>query len=300
MTAEHDAVRARLGPVGVWSFVFDALPAEEVRRTAAEIESLGSPALWVPEGGRSREIFAHLSLLLDATRRITVCSGIANVTARHPEAMAGGARTLADAFGERVVLGLGVGHQITTGRRGLDWEDPIGRMAAYLDAMDAAEMGPTPAVAPRRVIAALGPRMLQLAAERALGAHTYFVPVEHTARARAELGAEPVLAVEQTAVAASDASDAREIAREWARSYLELPNYANNWRRLGFGEDDVTGSDRLLDAAFVWGDAGTISSRVREHLDAGADHVCVQMISRREDDACLSQLREIADILLGR
>ena len=184
MTAEHDAVRARLGPVGVWSFVFDALPAEEVRRTAAEIESLGSPALWVPEGGRSREIFAHLSLLLDATRRITVCSGIANVTARHPEAMAGGARTLADAFGERVVLGLGVGHQITTGRRGLDWEDPIGRMAAYLDAMDAAEMGPTPAVAPRRVIAALGPRMLQLAAERALGAHTYFVPVEHTARAR--------------------------------------------------------------------------------------------------------------------
>jgi probable F420-dependent oxidoreductase len=300
VTAEHDAVRARLGPVGVWSFVFDELPAEDLRRTVAQIESLGFPALWVPEGGRSREIFAHLSLLLHATRRITVCSGIANVTARHPEAMAGGARTLADAFGERVLLGLGIGHQVTSGRRGLDWADPIGRMAAYLDAMDAAEMGPAPAVVPRRVIAALGPRMLQLAAERALGAHTYFVPVEHTARARAELGPEPILAVEQTAVAVSDERDAREIAREWARSYLELPNYTNNWRRLGFSEDDVTGSDRLLDAAFVWGDAAMISSRVREHLDAGADHVCVQMISGRDDDACLSQLRELAAILLGR
>jgi probable F420-dependent oxidoreductase len=300
VTSDHDAVRARLGPVGVWSFVFDALPAEKLRRTVAQIESLGFPALWVPEGGRSREIFAHLSLLLHATRRITVCSGIANVTARHPEAMAGGARTLADAFGDRVVLGLGIGHQVTSGRRGLDWADPIGRMATYLDAMDAAEMGPTPAGPPRRVIAALGPRMLRLAAERALGAHTYFVPVEHTARARAELGPEPILAVEQTAIAVSDERDAREIAREWARSYLELPNYANNWRRLGFSEDDVGGSDRLLDAAFVWGDAATISSRVHEHLDAGADHVCVQMISRRDDDACLSQLQELAELLPDR
>jgi probable F420-dependent oxidoreductase len=300
VTSEHDAIRTRLGPVGVWTFAFDSLQAEVVRRTAREVESLGYPALWVPEGGGSREIFAHLSLLLAATERITVCSGIANVTARHAEAMAGGARTLADAFGERVVLGLGIGHQVTTGRRGQDWGDPVGRMATYLDAMDAAQMGPAPEVPARRLLAALGPRMLRLAAERALGAHTYFVPVEHTARARAELGPEPILAVEQTAVATTDPSRARRIARGWAASYLELPNYANNWKRLGYGEDDVAGSDRLLDAGVVWGAAPEIADRVREHLDAGADHVCVQVISTRDEDACVPQLAELAELLLAR
>jgi probable F420-dependent oxidoreductase len=300
VTAAHDAVRTRRGPVGVWTFAFDSLPADAVRRTAGEIESLGYRALWVPEGGGSREIFAHLSLLLAETERITVCSGIANVTARHPEAMAGGARTLADAFGDRVVLGLGIGHQTTTGRRGQDWGDPVGRMASYLDAMDGAEMGPDPAVPVRRLLAALGPRMLRLAGERALGAHTYFVPVEHTARGRAELGPEPILAVEQTAVATSDRSRARRIARGWAASYLELPNYANNWRRLGYDEDDVAGSDRLLEAAIAWGAAPQIAGRVREHLDAGADHVCVQMIAARDEDACVPQLAELAELLLTR
>lgn len=300
MGAEHDAVRTRLGPVGVWTFAFDSLAADVVRRTAREIGSLGYPAVWVPEGGGSREIFAHLSLLLAATERIAVCSGIANVTARHAEAMAGGARTLADAFSDRVVLGLGIGHQVTTGRRGQDWGDPVGRMASYLDAMDAAQMGPDPVVPVRRLLAALGPRMLRLSAERALGAHTYFVPVEHTARARAELGSEPILAVEQTAVATSDPSRARRIARGWAASYLELPNYANNWRRLGYGEEDVAGSEKLLDAGIVWGDASEIAARVREHLDAGADHVCVQVISTRDDDACVPQLAELAELLLPR
>jgi probable F420-dependent oxidoreductase len=300
VTAEHDAVRARLGPVGVWSFAFDALPADAVRSTAREIETLGYPSLWVPEGGGSREVFAHLSLLLSATERITVCSGIANVTARHAEAMAGGARTLADAFGERVVVGLGIGHQVTTERRGQGWDDPVGRMRDYLDAMDGAQVGPPPEVPVRRLLAALGPRMLRLAGERALGAHTYFVPVEHTARARAELGPEPVLAVEQTAVGITDRDRARRIARGWAASYLELPNYASNWRRLGFDEQDVAGSDRLLEAGIVWGDASAIAARVREHLDAGADHVCVQVISARDDDACVPELADLAEILLDR
>jgi probable F420-dependent oxidoreductase len=300
VTAEHDAVRTRLGPVGVWTFAFDALPADQVRRTAGEIEALGFPAVWVPEGGGSREIFAHLSLLLAATERITVCSGIANLTARHAEAMAGGARTLADAFGERVVVGIGIGHQVTTGRRGQDWGDPVARMASYLATMDAAEMGPPPQIPPRRLLAALGPRMLRLSAERALGAHTYFVPVEHTARARAELGPEPILAVEQTAVATADPGEARRIARAWAAGYLELPNYANNWRRLGYSDEDLAGSDRLIDAGFVWGEAPAIAARARAHLDAGADHVCVQVISEREDDACMTQLAGLAELLLSR
>ena len=289
MGTEHEAVRARLGRVGVWTFAFDALRAVDVRDAAAAIESLGYPALWVPEGGSSREIFAHLSLLLAATRDITVCSGIANVTARHPEAMAGGVRTLADAYGERAVVGIGIGHQATAGRRRQEWERPVERMAAYLDDMDAARMGPDPEIPVRRLIAALGPRMLRVAATRGLGAR---------AHDGTRLQAEP-LAVEQTAVVSTDPAEARRIGRPWAADYLELPNYANNWRRLGY-EDDVGdgGSDRLIDAAFAWGDVSTIASRVREHLDAGADHVCVQVISGRDDDVCLPALRELAAALL--
>ena len=300
MGSEHDAVRARLGRVGVWTFAFDALPAAAVREAIADIERMGYPAVWVPEGGTSREVFAHLSLLLSATERITVCSGIANVTARHPEAMAGGARTLADAFGDRLVLGIGVGHQYTAGRRGQDWTDPVGRMSSYLDQMDVAQMGPEPEVPVRRLLAALGPRMLRLAAERALGAHTYLVPVEHTARARETLGPEPVLAVEQTAIVSSDDPPAaRGIARPWVAHYLELPNYANNWRRLGYGDDlGDGGSDRFIDAAFAWGDVSSIAGRVREHLDAGADHVCVQVISGRDDDVAVPALRALAGALL--
>lgn len=300
MGAEHEAVRDRLGHLGVWTFAFDALRAADVRSAAAAIETLGYRALWVPEGGSSREIFAHLSLLLSATRDITVCSGIANVTARHPEAMAGGTRTLADAFGERVVVGIGIGHQATSERRQQEWEDPVGRMTTYLDEVDAARMGPDPEISVRRLIAALGPRMLRAAASRALGAHTYFVPVEHTAKARELLGPEPVLAVEQTAIVSGDAAVARGIARPWAAEYLELPNYANNWRRLGY-EDDLGegGSDRLIDAAFAWGDVSSIAGRVREHVDAGADHVCVQVISGRDEDVCLPALRELAGALLA-
>ena len=292
-------MRARLGRLGAWTFAFDALRAADVRAAVAEIEGLGYPAVWVPEGGSSREIFAHLSLLAAATRDITVCSGIANVSARHPEAMAGGGRTLADALGERVLLGIGIGHRYTTDRRGQEWADPIGRMRSYLDAMDAASMGPSPEVPVRRVLAALGPRMLGVAAERALGAHTYFVPVEHTAGARELLGPEPVLAVEQTAVVSTDPEVARGIARPWAADYLGLPNYANNWRRLGYEDDlDDGGSDRLIDAAIAWGDVSSIAGRVREHLDAGADHVCVQVISGRDDDVCLPALRDLAGALL--
>jgi probable F420-dependent oxidoreductase len=300
VTAEHDALRARLGRVGVWTFTFDALPAREVRRAAAEIEALGFPSLWVPEGGSSREVFAHLSLLLDATDRMAVCSGIANVTARHPHAMANGARTLADAHGDRPVIGIGIAHQYTTASRGLDWADPIGRMRTYLDEMDDAPVtSPAPEVPARRVLAALGPKMLALATESSLGAHTYFVPVEHTRRTRAAIGPQPVLAVEQTAVLHPDVDRGRAIARDWALGYLDLPNYANNMRRLGYSDDQIggRGGDRLVEDAVVWGDAETIAVRARAHLDAGADHVCVQVITGDDARAPLDELRELADVL---
>lgn len=299
MGAEHDAVRRRLGRVGVWTFAFDALTVSQVRAAAAAIESSGYGALWVPEGSGSRDIFAHLSLLLEATERITVASGIANVTARQPEVMAAGFRTLADAAPDRLVAGVGIGHEYSTESRGMEWARPLSRMRVYLDRMDAATAVPAP-VEPLRLLAALGDGMLRLSAERGWGAHTYFVPVSHTARARAVLGPEPVLAVEQGVVLDADRSRARLIAQDWARGYLELANYANNLRRLGFSDDDLSGggSEALIDATFALGGIDVIAERVREHLEAGADHVCIQVVADPDTDTCVPQLRALAAALV--
>ena len=293
---ERQALRERLGRFGAWTFAFDAMAADDVRAAAVEIESLGYSALWIPEGSHSRDVFAHLSLLLSATSTIAVCSGIANITARAPEVTEAGAVTLADAFGERFVLGVGVGHEYSTQARGIAWANPFERMVAYLDRMDAAASSlPPAAVGRRRLLAALGPRMLRLSAERALGAHTYFVPVEHTASARKILGPEPVLAVEMTAVLETRASTARAVARAWAGDYLGLPNYVKDWRRLGYSDDDVAGegSDRLVDAGIAWGGVDAIARRVTAHLGAGADHVCVQFVSTDAADVCLPAYREL-------
>ena len=297
MGADHEAVRARLGRVGAWTFAFDARSASQIRSDAAAIESMGYSAVWVPEGSSSRDVFAHLSLLVHATTRLTVASGIANVTARQPEVMAAGFRTLADAAPGRLVAGIGIGHEYSTESRGIEWRRPLARMRAYLDRMDAATTVPT-REEPLRLLAALGDGMLRLSAERALGAHSYFVPVSHTAHAREVLGPEPVLAVEQGVVMSADPSHAREVARGWARGYLELPNYANNLRRLGFGDDDVAGAgDALIDATFALGGTEVAAARVREHLEAGADHVCVQVIADDDADVCLPQLQELAAAL---
>jgi len=301
MATVHDELRRQLGTVGAWTFAFDAQPVADVRAGASALEELGYSALWVPEGSGSRDILTHLSVLLQATERITVASGIANVTARQPEVLQAGIVTLADGFAERPVFGIGVGHEYSTGTRGIDWDRPLARMRGYLDLMDAASSLPAPAQAPQRLLAALGDRMLGLSSERALGAHTYFVPVTHTEHARSVLGPEPVLAVEVTAIHASDPTRARQLARAWARHYLELPNYAKNLVRMGFSEDEVTGdgSDRLIDATIAWGDADAVAARVREHLDAGADHVCVQYIDADDADLCLPAYAELAEIALA-
>jgi probable F420-dependent oxidoreductase len=301
MASEHDDLRASLGRVGAWTFAFDSRHMEDVGQDAAAIEHLGYPALWVPEGGGSRDVLSHLGWLLAATDRLTVCSGIANITARQPEVLEAGLVSLADAFGDRLVPGIGIGHEYTTETRGFEWSKPLARMRAYLDAMDAsADDWPAPAVPPRRMVAALGDGMLRLSAERALGAHTYFVPVEHTAHARAVLGPEPVLAVEQGVILTSEPERARALAREWTVHYLELPNYANNWRRMGYQDDlDGGGSDRLIDAAIAWGGVDAAVERVRAHLDAGADHVCVQIIGDADDASPVPALRELAPALLG-
>ena len=301
MKEERDALRAALGKVGAWSFTLEAQTATDEREAAAEIERLGFKAIWFPESVTSREIFSHASWLLSSTERVVVASGIANIWARDPVAMANGWRMLSDAYPERFLLGMGVSHQPSVARRGGAYEHPYAKMRDYLDAMDrAASSAPEPVSDPRRVLAALGPKMLELAAERALGAHPYFVPVEHTAFARSRLGPEPVLAVEQTAVLETNPAEARTIARRFATHYLQATNYANNLRRMGWtgGEISGQGSDRVIDAVVAWGDVDRIANRVRAHLDAGADHVCVQVVGEDEDDVCLPQLRELAPALL--
>src|SRR5919198_2296201 len=194
-----------IGKVGVWRGQLDSQPARKAQEAVAELEELGYGAVWIPEG-RGRESFTNSALLLAATRRIVVATGITNLYGRDPVAMVGAQLTLAEAFPERFLLGIGVSHQPTVeGVRGHRYERPVATMRAYLDAMDAAPFGAAPPPSePPRVLAALGPRMLKLSAERSWGAHPYFVPVEHTALARKVLGQGPLLAPEQAVVLERD------------------------------------------------------------------------------------------------
>ena len=299
-TDAQQAVAARLGRVGVWTFTLDPRPWAEASAIAAEIESLGYGAIWIPETV-GRDALVSSTLLLGATGRIAVATGIASIWGRDAVAMACGHKTVAEAFPGRFVLGLGVSHApMVEGLRGQVYERPVATMRAYLEKMDATPyMAAPPIDPPVRVLAALGPRMLDLAGEASAGVHNYFVPPEHTAVAREHLGAGPVLAPEQAVCLAPDADEGRRIARSHMRTYLRLPNYANNLRRLGFTDDDLTGdgSDRLADAIVAWGDEAAIVARVRAHLDAGADHVCVQVLGHDPSAAPIDAWRRLAPAL---
>ena len=289
-----------LGRVGIWSMQLGRMPAVAVREAVAGIEALGFRAIWFPET-LAKEAMAQAALLLAAGTESVVASGIANIWARDPVAMINGARTLAEAYPGRFLLGIGVGHARTAARRGHEYRQPFSTMSAYLEAMaQAPYLGPEPGEPPPVVLAALGPRMLRLAAERARGAHPYFVPVEHTAFARSTLGAGPLLAPEQGVVLAADAAEARAIAREHTRVYLALENYRNNLLRRGWSEADVAedGSDALVDAVIAWGDVASIQARVAAHLAAGADHVSVQVLNGPPDRFPMEELRRLAPALL--
>lgn len=291
---------ARLGRVGVWSFALQRLAAAEEQAVAREYESLGFAATWIPESLGSKEVFAHAAILLSGTERLVIASGIANIYARDPMAMANGARALGEAYPGRFVLGIGVSHAPSVQTRGGTYGKPVEEMGRYLDAMLAAQYAAPESDEPvPLVLAALGPRMLELAAERADGAHPYFVPVEHTVEARRRLGPEPFLGVEQAAVLTTDREAGLRIARAFAKNYLALPNYANNLLRLGWSEEDVAaeGSERLIDAVIAIGDVEVILRRVRDHLDAGADHVCIQFREERSTDPALAAYRELAKSL---
>jgi probable F420-dependent oxidoreductase len=292
---------ARLGTVGAWSWALQRLSAAEAGETARTFEAQGFPVAWIPETLHNKELFSHAALLLGATERLIIASGIANIHARDPMAMANGAKALAEAYAGRFVLGLGVSHAPSVATRGGTYGPPVPTMRAYLDAMDATQYGAPPPEAPVPIVlAALGPRMLELAAERADGAHPYFVPVEHTAMARQRLGPEPCLAVEQTAVLSTDPVAGRETARAFARTYLALPSYSANLRRMGYGDDDLAagGSDRLIEALIAIGDVDAIATRVQEHLHAGADHVCIQVRAASTADPATAAFAELAAALL--
>jgi probable F420-dependent oxidoreductase len=243
-------------------------------------------------------------VLLGATRRLVVATGIASVFARTAMATAHAQRLLADASGGRFLLGLGVSHApMVEGLLGQTWDKPVARMRTYLDGIDDAfTVSPAPADDPPRVLAALGPAMLRLAAERAWGALSYFVPVEHTTFAREQLGPGPQLMVEQAAVLSDDPDEARRAARKHMEMYLTLPNYVNNLRRLGWDEGDLAdgGSDALVDALVAWGGVDAVAERVAAHHEAGADHVCVQVLDGDVTALPLEQWRDLAPALLPR
>ena len=290
-----------LGPIGIWTAQLDYQPAAKANGAAAELEQLGFGAIWFPESV-GREALTNAGLLLGATRRIVIATGIANIYARDPVTMAAAQKTLAEAYPGRFLLGLGVSHiPLVEQIRGHSYGKPVASMRVYLDGMDRAPYRAVPPpVSPMRVLAALGPQMLRLAAERAHGAHSYFVPPEHTARARQILGSNRLLAVEQAVVLETGPAKAREIARAHTSRYLALPNYVNNLRRLGFSDEDLvgSGSDRLVDAIVAWGDMNAVIDRVRAHQSAGANHVCVQVLPPDPQALPLSQWREIASALL--
>ena len=269
---------ARLGPIGVWTWL-DHLSAADAGDFAHQLESWGYGALWIPEAV-GRDPFSFLGYLAARTERLVLATGIANIYARDPMTMRAIQETLGEASDGRFVLGLGVSHaHLVAGVRKHEYKKPVTTMRDYLERMEAAiYMGRVPKEPAPIVIAALRQKMLGLAAEQTRGAHPYFVPPEHPARARELMGSGAWLCPEQMVLRETDPTKARAVARQNMKVYLGLPNYQNNLKWVGFEDADFEngGSDRLVDAIVAWGDDDAIAARIRAHHDAGADHVCIQ------------------------
>lgn len=282
-----------IGKVGIWSLELRFGDKGESNEAAAELDELGYGALWIP-GGIDSGAPVDVERLLAATRRTTIATGILNIWKHEPAELAAWFAGLPDADRARTLLGLGVSHGPIIGE---SWGKPLEVVRRFLDGLDAAGMDRS-----RLCLAALGPKMVALSGERTAGAHPYLVTPEHTARARAILGPGKLLAPEQGVILAEDPAKARELALAALENYRMLPNYRNNWLRLGFTEEEINrGDDRLIDALFAVGSVERAAGRVRAHLDAGADHVCVQVIAgaRGGDFAMLRpQWRRLAEALL--
>jgi probable F420-dependent oxidoreductase len=267
----------------MWDFHLNYHETEQIRAWVAELEQLGLGSIWVGEA-LFRDPFTLAGILLSATTKLTVATGVTNIWVRDAFATVAAQLTLAEAYPDRFLLGVGVSHrQLVENERGHRYVKPFSAMRDYLDRMDEAwdsYKAKKPDHRPKRVLAALGPRMLELAAERADGAHTYLVPPEHTHLARRVLGPSALLVPEQAVVLDENLSEARRLARTHIRRYLPLQNYTRNLRRLGFSEADFAGdgSDRLVDAIVAHGTVTQIMERIRAHREAGATHVCLHIL----------------------
>ncbi|CAM5328708.1 TIGR03620 family F420-dependent LLM class oxidoreductase OS=Streptomyces alboniger OX=132473 GN=CP975_32840 PE=4 SV=1 [Streptomyces alboniger] len=291
MTSEtHSA----FGRIGIWSSALhgsrvDDANKKEIAEAVAELEELGYGTIWI--GGSPSPDDA--AAVVAATRTATVATGILSIWDHTAEDVAARIAAVEASARGRFVLGLGVSH----GPMVPQYTKPYSAMVAYLDALDTAD---SPVGAERRVLAALGPKMLRLSADRALGAHPYLVTAEHTAEAREALGPDALLAPELTVVLDTDLDRARTTARNMLHMYLQLPNYTDNLLRLGFEENDFadSGSNRLLDALFALGDTERIKARTQEYLDAGADHVALQVLTAEEGGAGLprTEWRQLAEV----
>lgn len=294
------AQRLRSRRTGVWTGVLDALPAAQLVEVAAELDELGYGSLWFGEA-YGREALSTAALLATAGRDLVLGTGIASIYARGAMAAAAGARLVEALAPGRFVLGLGVSHQPLVERdRGATYLPALQAMTAYLDAYDTAPYLAVDEVRPPVVLAALGPKMLELARDRTAGAHPYLVTPRHTREARAMLGPEPLLVVEQAAVLGQDRAESLRRAHAHLEIYTGLANYRNSWLRLGFEPGDLVrgGSQRLADALVATGDEQVVLDRVREHLDAGADHVCVQVLGPDPFTAALEDWRRLAPALV--
>ena len=284
--------------LGIWTAQFDFHPAGLVIDTVQELEEIGYGSLWLGENV-GREPISQSALLLGRTRRLVVATAVANIWARDPLSTLAAQQTLSEAYPDRFILGLGVSHRrLVNDVRRLQYRAPLEAMTAYLTAMDelsvsyrAVRAGHT-----ARMIGALGPRMLRLASTMADGAHTYLVAPEHTAYARQVLGPAALLVPEQAVVLETDKATARGIARRHVRRYLSLPSYTENLRRAGFTTDDFDrgGSDRLIDAVVAWGDEAQVSDRIEQHRQAGADHVCIQVLDPDSRGLPIEQWRRLS------
>ena len=274
--AEHGGIMKTIGKWGVW-FTPEALSTKEIVELAQGVERLKFDILWYPEAV-GYEAFGYGSFLLANTDRLRVASGIANIYARDAVSAMAGHDTLNNLYGDRFILGLGVSHvPLVETLRGHSYGKPVPTMRAYLDTMEGATLK---IARPERniVLAALGPKMIELAGQRTKGAHPYNGTPEHTARARAILGPDKWLCVEQMICFTSDQTQARGVAAKVLAHYLTRVNYRNNWLSLGFTEEDFAngGSHRFLDALVAWGTPAQIKTKLQAHFDAGANHVCVQ------------------------
>jgi probable F420-dependent oxidoreductase len=283
-----------LGTFGVWTFDFEHQPAARMRESIQELEEQGWRAFWIPEL-LGREALTHAGYLLACTEQMHIINGIAQIWSREARWTYGASLLLADAYPNRHVLGLGFGGVERPGIK------PIAAMIAYLDEMDALEApNPRPKAPIHRILAAYGPRMLELARDRCAGAHAYHVNVAHTAQAREILGPDRFLGVEHAVLFETDPHRARAIAREHLRPYLTTRYNIAKFRRLGYSEEEITngGSDRIVDDLVFWGDLDTIVEKLYGHVAAGADHVGVQVIGIEPGRSAMPYWRMLGAALL--